>query len=88
MVGTGGELKERGTRVSARISEYEYDLLYNISALGGGYERALKPNISEGVRFCINFTAKILAILPEALVEVFVEEKERELEEVKKKKGK
>jgi hypothetical protein len=40
------------------------------------------------VRFCINFTAKILAILPEALVEVFVEEKERELEEVKKKKGK
>jgi len=83
MPGTGGELKERGTTIHARVSESEYSLLCDISQLGSNNP---KPNISEGIRFCINFTAKVLALIPEAVMETVVEEYEGKIKKIKKEK--
>ena len=87
MVGLGSTVKERGTVVHARITEREYALLRDISLLGGE-RNPLKVNISEGIRFCVQFTAKCLALLPDVVMESVIELKEKELEELKKERRK
>ncbi len=83
-IGLGSEVKERGSVIHARITDTEYELLRNISLMGTNGSDPTRVNISEGVRFCINFTAKVLSLLPDVLMETVIEEYEKKVEKLKK----